>query len=361
MLEITQILTTDAFYSLKNEWDELLHKSNANNIFLTWDWLFNWWKFFQKDKELNILLVRENGSLKAIAPLFKSTSKIFGLKKIQFLGSIGVGSDYLDFILYQNREHELLFEILSFLDKQSNSWDIVNLTDIPEQSSTPSLFNKQQFFVTTKSQHTICPYLKLPTKTDDSYIPLSKNMRSQINRKRRKFERDYNGSFVVLEQKERLDEAIEDLIRLNEERFKQKNIASPFSDFLFNDFHRTIIPVFFDKGILRFCFLFAGNNPIASIYIFKYDIKYYYYQAGFDITWHKISPGMLLFDYAIRLAIEEGIKEFDFLQGNEEYKYKWTKSARKNLHIMLFNSTFNGRAAYRIKRSKMLLRGIIKK
>lgn len=361
MFEISHILTTEAFYHLKEEWDELLQKSNSNNLFLTWDWLFNWWKLYQKDKKLNIVLVRENGALKAIGPLFKSTSKRLGLRKMQLLGSIGVGSDYLDFILYQNRECELLEEILRFLDRQRNSWDLIELSDIPEQSITSSYLHKQQFFVRKNSQHSICPYLQLPSRAQDLYTSLSKKMRSQINRNRRKFERDYNGTFVVFKQKERLDEAIRDLIRLNEERFKQKNIASPFSNPLFNSFHREIIPIFFDKGMLRLCFLIAANNPIASIYIFTYNSKYYHYQAGFDHAWNKISPGTLLLDYAIRLAIEEDMREFDFLRGNEEYKFKWTKSARRNLRIMLFNSSSKSKVAYRIMQSEILLRSIVKR
>ena len=339
MLEIKEICTDEEFSHLKGEWDLLLSKSGSNNIFLTWDWLYNWWKIFHQGRRLNILIVRENGELKAIAPLFLSVRNPSGVRQLQFLGSEAVGSDYLDFILYPNKEEKLLDLMLNFLNKNRRTWDLINLQGVPETSKTSAIFKKQQRLSLLSKLDTICPYIELPDKKHKLYRTLSSNMRNQIRRKKRKFEQDCNGKFIVLREKGKLNVAIDNFIRLNENRFKAKRMSSPFSDDLFNRFHRKIIPIFFQRGLLELDFLHLGDTPIAAIYLFKYDHRYLYYQSGFDSAWHKISPGMLIFEYAISKAIEEGIKEFDFLQGNEDYKYRWTSNDKKNLQLVLFNSS----------------------
>jgi CelD/BcsL family acetyltransferase involved in cellulose biosynthesis len=82
------------------------------------------------------------------------------------------------------------------------------------------------------------------------------------------------------------------------------------------------------------------------LYILQYNSKYLYYQAGLDPKWARFSPGTVLFSYCIRRAIEEGMEEFDFLQGDESYKYSWTKTARTNLEIRIFNKSIKARIVH---------------
>jgi len=53
-----------------------------------------------------------------------------------------------------------------------------------------------------------------------------------------------------------------------------------------------------------------------------YAGKYFFFIGGFDPDYARWSVGTVLFGYAIQHAIEEGAREFDFLRGEEEYKYR---------------------------------------
>ena len=47
------------------------------------------------------------------------------------------------------------------------------------------------------------------------------------------------------------------------------------------------------------------------------------YNSGYDpVNYAELSPGIVLTSYIIEDAIKRGIKVFDFLQGNEVYKYR---------------------------------------
>jgi len=359
MLKVVQISEDEEFYKLKDEWDILLSKSNCNNLFLTWDWLYHWWKIFCQDKNLNILLIRKNGDLIAVAPLFLTNNKMLGIKQIHFLGSNYVGSDYLDFIIQKGSEDEVIPELCNYLNS-GNGWHFINLTDIPAHSKSIELiqkYHKDNWLILTNN-YTICPYITLPDNYNLFLQSLSSNMRSNIKRKRRIFENDLKGEFVILREKNEVNKSIEELNRLNFYRMRVKNLISPFYDPLFNQFHKVIIPIFFERGWLRLCFLRVKNKYIACLYVYRYGNKYYYYQSGFDLEWEKVSPGVLLFSYCIENAILEGMEEFDFLRGNEDYKYRWTKQERKNLRVKIFNDTFKGKIAYWFYRSKAQIKTI---
>ena len=54
----------------------------------------------------------------------------------------------------------------------------------------------------------------------------------------------------------------------------------------------------------------------------------YYYHTGFTLEHRKLSPGFVLLGHIMQDAFERDINEFDFLRGDEEYKYRWTESKR---------------------------------
>ena len=48
-----------------------------------------------------------------------------------------------------------------------------------------------------------------------------------------------------------------------------------------------------------------------------------YYNAGVDPDARDLSPGVLLVYAFMRLALGRGLRQFDFLRGDESYKYEW--------------------------------------
>lgn len=49
----------------------------------------------------------------------------------------------------------------------------------------------------------------------------------------------------------------------------------------------------------------------------------FYYIGGIDHAAEKWGPGTALFVHVIRRCIEENYSVYDFLRGQEDYKYKW--------------------------------------
>ncbi len=351
MLWLEEIRTEQAFRALEEEWTNLLTKSKADTVFLTWDWLYHWWRTYKEGKELRIFLIRNENELVGVAPLCVSRARIgrfFPARQIYFLGSREVGSDYLDFILHPGKKRESIRLIFDRLFDNGEEWDVINLTDIPEDSENLKLITRELEERKTPfllQDYTSCPYLPLPENPDSWLNILSQNMRYDIKRKRQRLEKEHEVKFVMLTEEEKLQEAFETLVKLNQMRMKEKRQNGAFLSTKFIEFHRVLVRAFFSKRILRLCFLVVDGIPIAGIYIFKYNGKYLYYQSGLASGWERFSPGTVLFSYCIEKAIEEGVGEFDFLRGEEDYKYRWTKNQRRNLQPIVFRKSLRGFAA----------------
>ena len=48
-----------------------------------------------------------------------------------------------------------------------------------------------------------------------------------------------------------------------------------------------------------------------------------FYNAGIDPDARELSPGVVLAARYVQSALEAGAKRFDFLRGDEPYKYEW--------------------------------------
>ncbi len=371
-MELEVVQDINRFKELREDWDSLLEKSSSKSVFLTWEWLFNWWLHFKNHKELLILLVKDEttGQIVGIAPFCLQELRLlyfFKFSKIIYIGSDKAASDFLDFIIHPGSEDDVVKLIYEYLNHNGARWDVVEMGPVDECSSSIGLVketaNGRHRMVTLKAQ--VCPYLKLTENYEKQLQSLSPNMRQNLRRRTKCFENERGMSFSILNTREKVEENIDTLFILHMDRFKSKGgdrkIASSFSGLDIKRFHYDVASSFLEKQWLKLYFLCYENEPIASLYAFKYKDKLYYYQSGFSSHWEKLSLGVVLLGYAIKDSIDERLKEFHFLRGEEQYKSRWTKDYRETKNLLLFNSTFSGEALYILMRAQRYLRRVLGK
>jgi hypothetical protein len=93
----------------------------------------HFFKYFGNDKKLLILLAEEGNENRGIAPLMYSVHKMFGLRrgKIEFIGT--PHSYYINFILVA-KENECTKLFIDYLRSFGETWDCIDLIEIPENS-----------------------------------------------------------------------------------------------------------------------------------------------------------------------------------------------------------------------------------
>ncbi|SPP99508.1 putative Protein involved in cellulose biosynthesis (CelD)-like protein [Candidatus Sulfobium mesophilum] len=350
MLTIEEITKLEDFMKLAPEWNLLLKESDSDNIFLTWEWVSNWWNVYGEGKKLRVMAVRDDTKgLVAIAPLYGTERRVMkgvAVREIRFIGTGGdVSPDYLDVIIKRGMEEEVIEALVRHLCAD-RKWDVASLTDIradsPNLELLKNLASGSGLLVRTKPC-AVCPYIKLPPFWEEYLGGLSANMRYNVKRRMRNLEKAFAARYFLWQDTETLTSAMELLAALHSRRWEEKGTSRSFSTPQYNAFHQAVALDFARKGWLNLSCLELDGEIVGMFYDYRYGNKIYYYQAGFDPEFSRYSPGLALRAYVIRDAIEEGFEEVDLLKGAYDFKYLWTHNDRSTTTLAVGRGTLAGR------------------
>ena len=79
----------------------------------------------------------------------------------------------------------------------------------------------------------------------------------------------------------------------------------------------------FRAGWLQLAFLTVNGEKAAGYLNFDYNNRIWVYNSGIDYKYLELSPGWVLLGYLLEWANEHQRAEFDFMRGDEDYKYKF--------------------------------------
>jgi len=319
-----ELNTTPAqFNSLQDEWNALVPRSAINEIFLTWQWQTTWWQAYHPGDLWIVTAHDDAGNLVGVAPWFvERDSRI-----VRTIGCTEV-TDYLDVLCSPDARPTFYAALADFLIQHAADYSHVNLCNIPEDSPTfemlPRSLSERGFAVEIK-QEDVCPYITLPGDWDQYLERLDKKNRHELRRKLRRAENSRDQGEAV----DWYFVGPEHDLMAEIDRFLSLMAASHpnKAKFLENPGHqaffRSIIPLVADCGWLQLSFLTVNGNAVATYLNFDYDNRILVYNSGLlPETYAYLSPGIVLLCYNIQHAIARHRSEFDFLQGNEEYKYR---------------------------------------
>ena len=319
-------VTSDSycFSDLEKEWVDLLQKAHTNHLFQTPQFLEAWWENFG-DGELNIYLVKDGDNhLRGVFPLsFKD-----GV--LQALASKEV-SDYFDFIVDRDDTHAI-FEAF-FLEVKKNSLvQKIELLSIPDGSST--LTEMAQHGTAVISQQTVCPVIELPATWEEYLTSIGKKQRHEIKRKWKNLEENTQSIFSVVDSVENIDRDVADFIRLHKSSSPEK---AAFWNEKQTTYFSQIVTAAAKNTWLKLFFLETNGQRSATMLCFEYRQRLYLFNSGYDpTTFAHLSVGNVLTSYTIKDAIERGLKCYDFLRGDEEYKFRYRAIAEP-----IFDVTFS--------------------
>ncbi|MEO6061012.1 MAG: GNAT family N-acetyltransferase [Thermoflexales bacterium] len=315
--------TPDVFNALGAEWNPLLERSAANTIFLTREWQATWWRELGEG-DLRVLELRgDDGGLAGIAALFVQRNAL-GISEAMLVACKEV-ADYVDFIFARGREAECLAATLDAIGAPGFFGDgkggNITLCNVPEASTTlallPDLAAARGWRLDTAIED-VCPLIALPGTFDGWLATLDGKERRETQRKLRRASEETQVTYTT--DGARLDADVEAFIQLMKASTHAKSgFMTPRMEHYFHAISRAM----FDTGRLQLAFLEVEGQRAAAYMNFVYDNKVLVYNSGLDpARYSYLSPGVVLMARLIERAIAEKRSVFDFLQGNEEYKYR---------------------------------------
>jgi CelD/BcsL family acetyltransferase involved in cellulose biosynthesis len=146
----------------------------------------------------------------------------------------------------------------------------------------------------------------------------SRNLRSQLGRKRRKLEREHGLAFRLSDDPERLEADMEALYRLHRARWGVEGSGALSGARA--AFHRDFASAALERGWLRLWLAEADGETVAAWYGFRFGGAESYYQSGRAPDWERTSVGLVLLAHTMEQAMNDGMAEYRLLRGGEGYK-----------------------------------------
>ena len=391
-IRIVEVDEREALKMLERQWQALQAQCPQATPFQTWEWNAAWWRHFGARKRPRILLfwtdagltddmangdfvsggarrdpLRKSKSetLVGIAPFYTSFHLGTPLRRLAWIGT--GQSDYLGPLALPEWEADVSRALCHYIREELRGWDMADLQqlrgDCPllreegkrekgnggrqltvynpqsashnRKSASPSTLNPQP---STSLPMEPCPYLTLPADWNELTARLGKKMRSNLGYYERLLGKTFAEVRWHIADADTLDAGMAALFDLHQKRWNARWLPGVLGSKRVQAFHCDVAQAFLANGWLRLHLLTIDGTIRAALYCFARGCGTYYYLGGFAPELSKYSLGTLLTGKAIRMAIEEGCAEFDFLRGNEDYKYRWLPESRINHRLLLLRS-----------------------
>lgn len=314
-------------------WNEVARLGISDTPFARHEYLSQWWNSLGGGEwsraELVLVSASEGGQPVGFAPLFRAEHD--GREALLLVGSIET-SDYLDLVVRRADHSRFLSGLLDYLANAPQFRELpLDWYNLPQSSPTLAALRgecerrgwgyEEQMFRPT-------PRIALNDNFEDFLDGLEKKQRHEI---RRKLRRAASGllpvQFHIVERAAPLESEMDSLLDLMAQDANKAEFLQP----AMREHLRAVMRSAQSHGYLWLAFLTIGGARAAAAFNFDYGNKLWGYNSGVNREFMEYSPGWVLLAHQIRWAIEHGRNEFDFMRGDEDYKYRFGAS---NQYVM---------------------------
>lgn len=227
-------------------------------------------------------------------------------------------------------------------------WDVVDLRRLrADDASLPALEDAFRDAADThqwqvvREEEDVCPVATLPADGDwEAYLAsLDKKSRHEIRRKMRRAESSGPLEFRLVDP---TPEAVDVFIDLHQSRWGDEGLFpdTPGGERSRRFLHRLaeLETAEGDGRQLQLGRMDAGGRLVFATVGFDDGTTCYFYNAGMDPEARELSPGVTGTAAYLRDRLAAGRRRFDFLRGNESYKYEWG-AVDEPIHRLLVSRT----------------------
>jgi CelD/BcsL family acetyltransferase involved in cellulose biosynthesis len=315
-------------------WNALVEQSIADTPFSRYEYLSEWWKtlgggeWLRQSAQLVLVSATENDQLIGIAPLF--IAEYEGQPSLMLVGSIEI-SDYLDLIVRAEDLPRFLSGLLDFLASSEvraglsrpSDWSGLDWYNLPDASPTlAALKTESERLGWTYHEEIYRPTPRIPLNGSfEEYLArIDKKQRHEIRRKmRRAAESDLNVRFTIVNKDSDIESEMNSFFHLMIQDSGKAGFLTP----LMREQMTVTIRTAFENEYLWLAFLEIEGVKVAASLNFDYKNKLWGYNSGVSREHMELSPGWVLLAHTIQWCCENGRYEFDFMRGDEEYKYRF--------------------------------------
>ena len=305
------------------EWENLLIESDFPHPFSSFTFYNAWVETFVDDlTQIKMLFFYNENNLVGLAPILIDHIN----KNVSILGDKDL-FDYRDIIYISEFAEEIYIEFLSYMKLQP--WFegfTIFMQSIPESSELFNMINNNKlnsFIDAEIKEEDVTPIydkagMGVKGGWDDYLLALKKKQRHEIRRKLRKFE-SQDFQFKTINKNDDLSEFLPDFYELfiNSREDKKEFLTEERKTF----FNKMLF-AFAEKNELKILSYYDGNTLISACIVIEYASIYFLYNSAYSLDYNSYSVGLVSKIIALKESIESNLGAFNFLRGNERYKYE---------------------------------------
>jgi hypothetical protein len=365
-----QFKTYDPFENyerVEELWKTMLAKSQ-HSYFTSWGWISTWIKSLPVESGVKLSVGYRND--KPVLAFFMGNRRYrkYGLLPSHILSLNSTGNPHYDclYIEYNSMLSDttagpLIQELSDYLG--TLVWDEFilpgmspgGLQDVEAINTvSPERF---QVLSDTVSDSYYVDLEKIRAAGMDFMKLLSANKRSQIRRSIKQYELDGK---VEAEEARGMDEALvmfDEMVAMHQAEWNRRGEPGVFSSRYLVQFHRELIRSRFDHHEIQLLKVRNNLKTIGYLYSFVYRGDVLFYQSGFSYNTENVyRPGLVSHYYAILHNTVKGMKTYDFLAGEADYK----RSLSTNIVKMYWMRWIKSPRRYRIEKNLLALKNHVK-
>lgn len=307
--------------------------------FQSFGWNVSWLQHFRSQYDEIFVFVRRNkGRVVAILPCYGKG----GLLRL-------VGDEICDFqdVVAENsaEAEKLVVEIMDWAKREVRRF---NFRKLSERGILLPLIKRilpECGFVHHEKVYGRCPWLTLSSDGEEFLKGAKAKVRKRIRRALRRLDDLAPGHEKrFLGHDEITPETISDLGRLHEANQHRKAGASIFSREEYRSF-LAAAGASEDVGMRVLELRAAGGELIAFDLCFESSNRFSAYLGAYDGPYAGGSPGVCLLHWQMDMLPLRGITEYDFLCGEEPYKFDYATESYEIVSARIYPNHFRGRLA----------------
>jgi CelD/BcsL family acetyltransferase involved in cellulose biosynthesis len=313
-------------------WTKLLDQVEDGDLFSHPLWHLSWWESFGSRCTMVLLVAQRGENWVGILPLamYRSIRHGFG-SILEFSGS--TQGDRHNLVCLPGHSIEVLDLFAEPVQALLKKVDLVHLTAIPIGSPLLSWHVLMDHAPQLLDQ--VAPFLEMRPGVayEDLEASWKKSHRIDVRRQSKRLGKIGPLHLEVITDESEAKAVLNEFLANHTKRWFSRDLFIYIHNKRTEYFLERLIQRMLSNGKLHFSMLRAGEKTVSYHLGFFYNDRLYYYKPVFVQAFQNLSPGKVHIAKLLEAGCTDQWRIFDFLSGDEKYKYQWANNT-ESLHTI---------------------------
>ncbi len=301
---------------LGEAWDDLARIERSP--FLLHAWFSTWWQAFGAGSTLEICALWNENRLVGLFPLGRKGDRLTALANVHTPA----------FRPFARDAEALALVIEAALGASASELCVPVLPR--DDAAVPPLLEqarKAGRLALVETQH-VSPFVTTNGTFSEYRTGLRSKTRSEVERLRRKMQREHEAVFRVVIPPSELEHELEDGFALERSGWKGQQGTAILSDGKTSLFYRSIAQAFHERKMLRFSSIVLDGRLAAFDFSLLAYNRLFPLKTGYDESFARLSPGIVLHYTVIERCFELSLDTLELLGDDVDWKRRFATDER---------------------------------